>query len=86
MPRRKMAVVQTGLRIPQQLWERLALSAAQSGASLNAEILSRINASYDLPDIEATIHKAVTSALAAHVPSNPLVDAFSDAMETFKAT
>jgi hypothetical protein len=52
-------LVQVGLRLPEGLRRKLDAEAGKHGRSLNREIVRRIEASFDLQEIETIIKRTV---------------------------
>jgi hypothetical protein len=50
-------------RIPEGLRRRLERAAARRGHSMNTEIIHRLEQSFDVPELEETIDRAVEQAI-----------------------
>lgn len=59
----KDAIIQTMIRLPSKLHKALKKAAVQSGASLNSEMVERLEWSINRPSAERQIHNALVSSL-----------------------
>lgn len=74
----QIELIRTALRVPSELHRRIHEAAADSGRTFNAEILQRLQQSFEEPRHALSRSEALELDLKRHVASNALIAARSE--------